>query len=145
MLASGADPAVVALLPWQTQRAAARAETVQELYGLVERYTGPNGDTLAALDAMEGGPLAIDVADIELAEMEAHMPVGASSTHCFLEASHGTPHQQAELERPVAGQASYLDYHDGREGMDEAAERTAAIHARRRADLERQARTQRGW
>lgn len=64
--ASGLDASILAQVPWQAQRAVARAETASEAHRLVQRYSGPVGDDLARIDAGHGGPLSIDVADIEL-------------------------------------------------------------------------------
>lgn len=161
VLASGADPTVLASLPWQAQCAAARADT-KGLYSLVERYSGPRGDTLAAVDAMEGGPLAIDVADIEW-EAAAQAPVSAASApedyprHWFraegldnggtaaptaqarpqagAEAAQWDPaaYRRAEEERIAAVQAGHLRYHDGSEHLALAAEHTAAYRQREQA------------
>ncbi len=62
MTASGVEPSVVGLLPWQARWAAARAETRGEVAAMLEEYPpGPFGDDVAAVAAMSGGALHEDV------------------------------------------------------------------------------------
>jgi len=60
MTASGADPNLLGLLPWQARWAGARA-TRGQLAAMVNEYQGEFGDGLAAVHAMNGGPFYEDV------------------------------------------------------------------------------------
>lgn len=80
--ASGADPSLARQLPWQARRAFARAKTPQDAFELYERYAGPQGEALAALDSCQGGPLSIDVADYELEQQQAAQADVAASRDC---------------------------------------------------------------
>lgn len=61
MTASGVEPSVVGLLPWQARWAAARAETRGEVAAMIEEYQSAFGDDMAAVHAMSGGPFFEDV------------------------------------------------------------------------------------
>jgi hypothetical protein len=55
MTVSGIDPALLADVPWQAREAIAAAETRTEAYGLIEQYTGPEGEALAAMGSWVRG------------------------------------------------------------------------------------------
>jgi hypothetical protein len=77
MSVSGVDPAMLSRLPWQARPAAARAETRGEVFDMIERYTGPDGNTAAELDAMPGGALYDSLADYRAAvDAWASTPAG---------------------------------------------------------------------
>lgn len=75
--ASGADPNLLGLLPWQARWAGARA-TREQLAAMVNEYQGEFGDGLAAVHAMNGGPFYEDVrvytAECSNWTMGAHEP-----------------------------------------------------------------------
>lgn len=78
VMASGLDPSIVDSVPWHARRAVARAATAQEVHALVDRYGGAAGEQLAVLDSFQGGPLSVDVAEIETAGGVTN-PVAAGS------------------------------------------------------------------
>jgi hypothetical protein len=63
--ASGIAPEKLRAVPWQARPAVARAASTAEAFSLLEKYAGPDGETMAEIDAEPGGPLYDDVAEFE--------------------------------------------------------------------------------